>query len=251
VGIDKAVLLQGPYYGDANEYVWQAVGKWPDRFIGAGYIDPRSRDARRTLQRITDEFGFRILKLELSEEAGLAGLYPDFRVDEEPMAWLWKEAERRNLVLTLDLGTVASKSYDTQAVKTILDRHPRLKIVIAHLAQPPFNKSDDEQLDRLWQEQILLGRKPNVWFDLSALPAFSRSEEYPYPMVGQYVHRAVELVGADRIMWGSDIPGLLIYATYPQLLNLVVRHCDFLLPGELEQVLGGNAWQVYGNAGQP
>ena len=126
----------------------------------------------------------------------------------------------------------------------------RLKIVIAHLAQPPFNKSGDEQLDQLWQEQILLGRNSNVWFDLSALPAFSGSEEYSYPMVRRYIHRAVGMVGAEKIMWGSDVPGLLSYATYPQLLNLVIRHCDFLLPGELEKVLGGNAWWVYGNAGQ-
>jgi predicted TIM-barrel fold metal-dependent hydrolase len=250
VGVDKAVLLQGPYYGEANEYVWQAVKRWPDRFIGAGYVDPRSSDAKDTFRRITDEFGFRGVKFEMSKEAGLTGLYPDFRIDEGSMAWIWEAAESRNLVVTLDLGAVGSRAYQTQAAQTILERHPRLKIVIAHLAQPPFTRSGDEQSDRLWQDQILLGRHPHVWFDLSALPAFAVDDDYPYISVRQYVRRAVEMIGAEKILWGSDMPGLLSYATYPQLLNLVARHCDFLSPDELKSVLGGNAWRVYGGADQ-
>jgi len=85
-------------------------------------------------RQVTEQFGFRIIKFELSEAAGLVGLYPDLRPDEEAMAWIWAEAERRDLVITLDLGAIDSLSYQTQAVRTILERHPRLKIVIAHLA---------------------------------------------------------------------------------------------------------------------
>lgn len=245
VGVDKAVLLQGPYYGEANEYVWQAAKRWPDRFIGAGCLDPRSFDARTTLKRITDEFGFGGLKFEVSEEAGLVGLYPDFKLDEDSMAWIWEAAESANLVVTLDLGEVGSKAYQTEAVRAILARHPRLRIVIAHLAHPPFAQWENVQLDRLWQEQIQLGQHSNVWFDVSALPAFVVDEEYPYATIQQYLRRAVDMIGAEKIMWGSDIPGMLAYATYPQLLNLVARHCDFLSHDELKMVVGENAWRVY------
>lgn len=248
-GVDKAVLLQGPFYGEANEYVWQAVKKWPDRFIGAGCFDLRSHGAPETFRRITDEFGFRTIKLELSEAAGLVGLYPDLRIDEESMAWFWEEAEDRGLVVTLDLGAVGSRSYQTQAVRNTMDRHPSLRIVIAHLAQPPIDKGHDEHLDRLWQDQVLLARNPNLWFDLSSLPAYWNTEDYPYPTARQYLRRAVEVVGAEKIMWGTDVPGLLTSATYPQLLGFVARHCDFLSSGDLEKVLGGNAWRVYGGAG--
>lgn len=244
-GVDKAVLLQGPFYGEMNEYVWQAVKQWPDRFIGAGYVDPRSPDARETFQRITNDFGFQIIKLELSEAAGLTGLYPDLQIDGESMAWIWEEAERKGLVVTLDLGAVGSRSYQTQAVKNLLSRHPRLEIVIAHLAQPPISKPDVEELDRLWQDQILLARNPNVWLDLSALPAYSSVEHYPYPTACQYIRRAAEMIGADKIMWGTDVPGLLVHATYPQLLGWVAQHCDFLSDDDLKRVLGDNAWRVY------
>lgn len=246
-GVDKAVLLQGSFYGEANSYVWQAVKQWPDRFIGAAFIDPRASNARQTFRQVIEEFGFRIIKFEMSETAGFVGLYPDLRIDEEPfLVWLYEQVERLGLVVTLDLGSVGSQSYQTEAIKTILQRHPRLKIVIPHLAQPPISQRSDPKLDQLWQEQIMLGQHPNVWLDLSALPAYASAiEDYPYPTALQYLHRAVGLIGADKIMWGTDAPGLLSHASYPQLLNFVARHCDFLSQDDLKKILGRNAWQVY------
>jgi len=56
----------------------------------------------------------------------------------------------------------------------------------------------------------------------------------------------VEMVGAEKIMWGTDAPGLLTHATYPQLLEFVAVHCNFLARGDVEKILGATAWQVYG-----
>lgn len=248
IGVDRAVLLQGPFYGEANEYIWQAVKHWPDRFIGAGYIDPRAPNAREVFRRVTEEFGFRVLKLELSVATGLVGLYPDLRLDEAAMRWIWEEAARRGLVITLDLGAVGSPSYQTAAVQSILDRYPTLKLVIAHLAQPPIGQEGDARLDALWQEQLLLARYHNVWCDLSALPAYGPDEEYPYPSAIRYIHRAVDMVGATKLMWGTDVPGLLLRTTYPQLLTFVAKHCNMLSESDREAILGANAWRVYGDA---
>jgi predicted TIM-barrel fold metal-dependent hydrolase len=244
-GVDKAVLMQGPLYGEANEYVLEAVKKWPKRFVGAGFVDPCSPKAKETFRLVTETFKFRIIKLELSEMAGLVGLHPDLRIDKESMDWFWDEVEKKNLVITLDLGSIGSKSYQTHAVRNILDRH-NVKIVIAHLAYPPIEKKNDEKLNHLWQDQVLLGLHPNVWLDTAALPAYS-SEDYPFPAACEYIRRAVEMVGAKKIMWGTDVPGLLIHATYPQLLRFVSQHCSFLSQSDLEKILGGNAWQVYSN----
>ena len=245
-GVDKAVLLQGPFYGVSNEYVYQAAKRWPDRFIGVGSFDPCAPDARETFRRITDEFGFHSLKFEMSENAGLTGLHPDLRLDGERMAWIWEEAESRGLAVTLDLGAVGSRPYETRAVRHIIVRHPGLKIVIAHLAVPPVANRDDDHLDWLWQDMVRLGRHPNVWFDLAALPALAGAEGYPYPTVQEYIRRAVEMVGVEKMIWGTDVPGLLCHATYLQLLDFC-RHCDFFSESDLARVLGGNAWRVYGD----
>ncbi len=39
-GVEKAVLLQGNFYGYQNYYTHLAVKKYPDRFAGAGAYDP-------------------------------------------------------------------------------------------------------------------------------------------------------------------------------------------------------------------
>jgi len=245
IGVDKAVLLQGSFYGTPNEYVRQAVAGWPDRFIGAAFVDPRAGDARETFHHCVEKFGFRVVKFELSEDAGLTGLYPDLRLDEPELAWFWEEAEARDLVVTLDLGYIGSRSYQTDAVRNVLAEHSALRIVIAHLAHPPVSRPDDAALNELWRDQLLLARDGKVWFDLAALPVYSRTEDYPYPTAQRYVREAVELIGVDRLMWGTDIPGLLSHATYRQLLDFVARHCAFLSKAGLAKVLGGNAQQVY------
>ena len=226
--------------------MWTAVRQWPDRFIAAAYIDPRAPNAQATFHLVTEEYGFRILKFEMSKGFRLTGLYPDLRLDEEAFAWIWEAAEHQNLVVTLDLGPIGNLAYQTGTVKDILERNPKLRIVISHLAQPPIGRDQPELLEATWMKQLLLARNPNVWLDLSVLPAFSTEEDYPFLSARRYIQQAVESVGADKIMGGTDAPGILQHAIYPQLLNYVRRNCGFLTHDDLNKILGENAWGVYG-----
>ena len=244
VGIDKAVLLQGSFYGDQNQYLYETCQCWPDRFLPAAFLDPHASDVRDQFLQVTNEYGFRILKFEMSQPTGFTGVYPNLRLDGPEMSWIWEAAEQQELVVTLDLGKGRTPAYQTREVQTLIQRHPSLVVVIAHLAQPPLGKQGDRELNDLWEEQILLGQNANVWFDISALPAY-QDEEYPFASALRYIRRAVDLIGADRLMWGSDIPGLLGHATYKQLLDSVCRHAGFS-ESELPGILGETAWKIYG-----
>ncbi|MCY4020757.1 MAG: amidohydrolase family protein [Chloroflexi bacterium] len=248
-GVERAVLLQGPFYGEANAYVASAVKRWPDRFTGAFAPDPRQRDVREQFKQCVDEYGLRVLKFELTEATGLTGRYPDLDIDSAAFQWLYEEAEKRKLVVTFDLGKAGSASYQTDNVAAVARRNPALNIVIAHLGQPPIATPDDDALNEAWTDQILLGRLPNVFFDTSALPAYAPDyDEYPYVQAQGYIRRAVELIGADKIMWGTDVPGLLTSGSYRQLLNMIRVHCDFLSAEQKAQILGANAARVYWSA---
>jgi predicted TIM-barrel fold metal-dependent hydrolase len=245
-GVDRAVLLQGPFYGECNAYVRAAVGRYPDRLVGAAYLDPWASDWRSQYEQLFAAPGFRAVKLECSEATGLCGFHPDARLDDPGIAWLWADLEARGATLTLDLGAIGSRSYQTLAVRAIAERHAALKIVIAHLAQPTPAAQADPDRWRLWEQQIDLGRLPNVWFDSSALPAYLQAEGYPFPSAERYLRQAIERIGPAKVMWGTDQPGLLSHATYPQLVRLAELHTAFLSPGEQALVLGGNAIHVYG-----
>ncbi len=245
-GVDKVVLLQGTAYGECNHYVRQALSRYPDRLIGAAFFDPWAEDNRAFFETIVERPGFRAVKLECSVAAGLCGLHPQARLDAPEIAWLWGEIDQRGLLLVLDLGAVGSLSYQTSAVRAMAETHPDMRIVIAHLAQPRPEAEADPRLWSLWEEQIDLGLLPNVFFDNAALPAYLPEEDFPYPTIERYMRLAVERIGAHKIMWGTDQPGLLGVLSYPQLVRLAHLHTRFLSAAEQEMVLGGTAMQVYG-----
>jgi predicted TIM-barrel fold metal-dependent hydrolase len=249
-GVDAAVVLQGTYYGPCNDYARAAISRYAGRLAGMAWLDPWAGipgDAQAEFARIFETPGFRGVKVEFSVSHGLSGLHPGVLLDGPEVEWLWDALERRGLALTLDLGGIATASYQTDAVRAVAEHHPGLTVVIAHLGIPTHRAESDPNQWREWEAQIDLGRLPNVWFDTAALPIFLRGDEaYPFPSVRRYLQMAVERIGAVKVMWGTDVPGLLVVATQLQLAELAVLHSDFLSPSEQAAYLAGNAAQVYG-----
>jgi predicted TIM-barrel fold metal-dependent hydrolase len=247
-GVDKTVLLQGTFYGACNRYAAEAIQRWPEQFMGAAFLDPWAPGARKMFDVAVGELGFQAIKLELSEAAGLSGIHPGLRLDDPEVTWLWEALEQHDYLLTLDLGAIGSISYQTAAVQNIIDQHPQIRIVIAHLCQPNPAAEQSEGLWKAWKEQISLAQHPNIWLDTAALPAYLTEEGYPFSSARRYLQMAVDLVGADKIMWGTDVPGLLTVATYRQLVALGWYHTNFLSPEDQAGIMGLNAWRVYGKA---
>jgi len=70
--------------------------------------------------------------------------------------------------------------------------------------------------------------------------------DYPYGPANATIQECVERVGAERLMWGTDMPILGRFCTYRQALDHVRVHCDLLTTGEREAVLGGTVARVMG-----
>lgn len=228
VGVDRAYLVQHHLYGDQNELVLDAIERWPDRFAGFAYLGSLDQpDAPSRLERLIDG-GMAGLKVELGSTRRLRS---SFRFDGSAESRVWSTLNLlgRPLILDLNGGTAE----DTEAVRRLVERYPRIRVVICHVGGP-----DGEA----WKERALLARHSRVWTDLAALPMFSTpEEEYPFPKARERVRWAVENLGASKVMWGTDYPSLLNRGTYQQLLDSVRRHCDFLSPEGKDAILGGNA----------
>jgi hypothetical protein len=247
VGVDRAVLLQGPFYGYCNSYVGKAITQFQARLAGSIAVDPWT-DGKRTFEKAYQlAGGARAFKLEFSERTGLSGIHPSAVLGGAEVAWLWSELEMRHLVLVIDLGHIGGRGYQTEALRAIAVRHPRLQIVIAHLGQPNPGVLNDSLERRLWLDQVALGTLPNVSFDTASLPAYFASEA-SYRGLEECLRWAIDTVGAEKIMWGSDIPAMLRMATYRQLHNVIGQSLTFLDNAGQRSVFGENALRVFWRA---
>ena len=74
--VEKAVLLQGNYIGFQNLYSYEAVRKYPDRFLSAASYDPYSRNKDAIVRHLFEELRIPIVKFEVSTGSGLMSSKP-------------------------------------------------------------------------------------------------------------------------------------------------------------------------------
>jgi predicted TIM-barrel fold metal-dependent hydrolase len=243
--VDRAVLMQGPLYGDMNDYYAEVLKRWPDRFLGVALVDPMDRRGPDLLDRLIHQQGFKAVKLEMTDSLGLCSRYPDFKLTNPDFAWLWKTMNEARLSITLDLGLTTDRSYQSNELRELIHSYPDVRWIIAHLSQPKNRMLAEPALEIPWREQVLLARNSNVWLDLSALPHHLPEGDYPFTGVDTFVRKALDLVGADRLLWGTDAPGMLWMLTYQQMLDVVRLHCSCLNDDQRRLVLGENALRAY------
>ena len=239
-GISKAVLMQGSFYGFCNDYTFEAQQAHPERLYGMGTFDPYAYESRAIMERLVTEYRFRGLKFEISRSYGLMGYHPDLQLDASPMTPIWEYAEKEGLVISLDLGTFGEPSFQTEALARIAARHPGVAFVIEHLFYPGPGKFDE----------VRAALRPfvplsNVVFTIASIPNSAMPEAYPFPTSCRYAGIARDAVGADRILWGSDLPSVAVNATYRELIDYVAE-CGLFSDEELRKIYAENAVRVYG-----
>lgn len=190
-GIDRAVCFGWPFAderlnAESNDHIAAAQQRHPDRIIGFGCVNPVHPDAPRELRRCAD-LGLRGVG-ELNCDAQSFAL-EDERIDEA-VALSIELALPWTLHCSEPVGhTYAGKGTATpDRVAAFAVRHPDLALVCAHLGGGlPFYAHMPEVAD--------LCRR--LWFDTAAAPYLYRPTAY----------RAVaDLVGANRLLFGSDYP---------------------------------------------
>lgn len=239
-GVEKAVLMQGPYFGFQNEYAFEAVKKYPGRFAAMAGIDPYCAGAAEVLRRCTEEFGFRGMKLEMSTTGGFMGYHPDFSLLGGQMDLLWRYIESRSLNVSLDIGTFGTGSFQIDEIVSLAGKMPGCRFVIEHAFCPGRDRDAD-----VAAALRKIAPKENIFVTLAGLPSYTAPEGYPFPSAGRYIGLLRDFIGAKRIMWGSDMPGVLIKNSYDELKRYIMDS-EIFTGEELADVFSGTASTVYG-----
>jgi len=225
-GVDKSVIFGFPWkksqtFIKHNDYILEAVARYPQRLIGLCCLDPFSRDA------VTE--ALRCL------EGGLSGIgelaFYQSGIDEstlDKLAPLMQICRDKDLPVLIHTNEPVGHTYPGKTPNTLrqiydlIKKFPENNIVLAHWGGGIF-------FFALLKKEVKesLG---NVYFDTAASPFLYAPEIYRY---------AKEIVGLDKILFGSDFP-LIAPARYFKELDM-----SGLSKAEIESICGLNAAQLF------
>ncbi|HAC17421.1 MAG TPA: hypothetical protein DCF78_02435 [Dehalococcoidia bacterium] len=70
--------------------------------------------------------------------------------------------------------------------------------------------------------------------------------DYPMPQVRSTIEDCVNRIGADRIMWGTDMPIVMRFWTYRQNLDHIREYTESLSDEQRDAILGGTVARLLG-----
>jgi predicted TIM-barrel fold metal-dependent hydrolase len=173
---------------ETNDYIIDAVSRYPDRLVGFGAVQPQSVKAA-------------VAEIERCAKAGLKGigeLRPDmqlFDLDDEMVMDPFVEAlAHHQLILLTHASEPVGHSYQGKGGITpdvlypFITAYPQLTIVCAHWGGglPFYNL----------MPEVKKATK-NVYFDTAASPFLYTPDIY---------NHVIKLAGPDKILFGSDYP---------------------------------------------
>lgn len=180
-GIDRVYIsgLQSTWSDEEeiaflNGAVAQFMKEEPERIGGAVYVNPTHSNTMDVIRRAVEEQGFEMIKLWCCTTGD------DPTVD--PIMDYAESVGVPVLFHSFKKSTVQVKNETTGVhVANIARRHPKTKILMAHFGGSAYHGVP------------CVRDLPNVWCDMCGTP-----------YMGEEVDYAVEFLGAERVLYGSD-----------------------------------------------
>lgn len=218
--VAAAVVVQEVIDGNQNAYLDCVQEKYGDRFFCMGMVSRLELNAE-SIDTLNKFKGIAVPGHRL--KGSLLDAMPFF-----------KEMEAKGKILSMCLG---DDEHQIGEMAEAIQECPELKVAIGHFGMvttPSF------------ESQVLLAREgKNVMIESGGITWLYNSEFYPYPSAIGSIRRAADLVGMDRLMWGSDYPRTITAITYKMSYDFVTKSSE-LTTKEKAQFLGDNAYRFYG-----
>lgn len=213
-GVDKAVLCTVDQFiavknREGNDEVARVVGEHPDRFLGLATANPWFGDAA-------------VEELERSLDAGACGLklnshLQGFVLSDPVVHPLIETCRRRGVPVYAHTGTpITAEPFQ---LAELARTFPEVTMVMGHMGYTDF-----------WYDAVPAAlQSENIYLETSLIDIMN-------------IQNAIENVGAERILFGSDFP--------ESDLALELEKIDMLemSNGDRSRVLGGNAEAVWSRA---
>ena len=232
--VGAAVVVQEFIDGLQNNYLKAVQQQYADRFFCFAMADYLHDGFYEQAQHLMAVDGFRGMAIPGHRLLGRPLTSPE-------MMKMFRLMEANGWLLSI---TLADGAEQMAQLREVIRECPRLKIAIGHLgmANPPQSPCWE---NAVWREQILLARHENVMIESGGITWLYNSEFYPYPSAIRAIREAADLVGWEKLMWGSDYPRTITAITYRMSYDFITRSSE-LNDEEKRLFLGENAHRFYG-----
>jgi predicted TIM-barrel fold metal-dependent hydrolase len=239
VEVDRAIVFAigyGDSAGIQSEDATTAacVARYPDKFVGFAYADPRRPDCIERLRHAVIYLGLKGVKY--------GPIYNGVPLDDPRMTPIYEFCVASDLPLTMHMGTTFGANAPLELgrpihVDAIARRYPDLVMIMAHMGHPWF------------EECIAVIRKqPNVYAEISAI--FYRPWQFWNVLIC-----AQEYLVNDKIFWGTDFPFSGVAESIAGLrnVNAVVDGTGLPRVSEetIERILHSNPFERWWQRGSP
>lgn len=238
--VDGIVAVQKRMiYRYDNSYILDASDQYPSLFSAVVILD--AEDAATPA-----------LVRQYVHNNGLAGVrFFGGRKPDGSMPWLnspkalktWEVAQEFGLVIDLEVLSQGGGGPSIPAIIELAQRYPDIRLVLDHLLEPEMlhvEKGGAEHYG-LDQRYATLAREKNIYFKFTSINLdICREENIP---ADKLLRRAVDLYGADHVMWGSDIGTS--SGSYNEMVRRFLDSAVLLTPEEQRLVFHDTAKRVF------
>lgn len=227
--VGGAVVVQEFIDGIQNDYLAKVKSDYPERFFVFGMCDYFKPGFYDTAASLIDS-GFKGIAIP-----GHRLILSDGRVNlnSPEMMKMFHLMEDKGVILSLCL---AENNLQNGEIKEVIEECSRLKIAIGHFGMVTAPG---------WEDQIKLALNDNVMIESGGITWLFNKEFYPFNGAVRAIREAIGMVGADKLMWGSDYPRTITAITYKMSYDFILKTND-LTDREKRLFLGENAEKFYG-----
>ena len=227
--VGGAVVVQEFIDGIQNDYLAKVKSDYPERFFVFGMCDYFKPGFYDTAASLIDS-GFKGIAIP-----GHRLILSDGRVNlnSPEMMKMFHLMEDKGVILSLCL---AENNLQNGEIKEVIEECPPLNIPIGHFGMVTAPG---------WEDQIKLALNDNVMIESGGITWLFNKEFYPFNGAVRAIREAIDMVGADKLMWGSDYPRTITAITYKMSYDFILKTND-LTDREKRLFLGENAEKFYG-----
>ncbi|WP_050605460.1 amidohydrolase [Ruegeria sp. 6PALISEP08] len=228
--IDGTVLVQAAPTVAETEYMLSLADQTSFIKGVVGWVDFEATDAPAQIAALADH-------------PALVGLRPMIQDISDPL-WMLEDTltpafeALQHHALTFDALTLPEH---LGSLRTLLTRHPEMKVVIDHASKPLIR---DVMIEDWANDMASLAQETNAWCKLSGLVTEAKPD-WTVDDLRPYVNHLLNCFGPSRLIWGSDWPVCTLASSYERWFETTDVLLGSMSSTECQAILGGNAARAY------